>query len=83
MHIIMGHIHQQVSSPHCLENELSVGSVLYVFVVFSRHKLFWIEFEFSNWTKFMPFIHVAAVVLEPTWKFLLLSMIVSNLLSTR
>ena len=36
MYMIMGHIHQQVSSPHCLENELLVGSLLYVFVVFSR-----------------------------------------------
>ena len=48
MHIIMGHIHQQVSSPHCIENELLVGSTLYVYIccIFSAINCF--EFEL-NW----------------------------------
>ena len=47
MHIITGHIRQQVSSPHCLENELLVVYWMYL-LYFLGNELFWIEFEL-NW----------------------------------
>ena len=47
MHLITGHIHQQVSSTHCIENELFVVYWMYL-LHFLGNKLFWIE----NWIEF-------------------------------